>query len=155
MTSARDNLEQAADHVGRSHRSPAAGSGHTTARLIAGPADPRLLHGAGGGIGVLALQRSAGNAAVSSLVAPTLQRDVDKEGVDASAIPADAGPADMGVGGDSDGPVTSAGGTTSINGSTISLNAPMTESAGVIRADTIIANTVIGSSYTPGAGNLS
>jgi hypothetical protein len=37
----------------------------------------------------------------------------------------------------------------------VSLNAPMVKAAGVIQCDTIIANSVVGSSYTPGAGNIS
>jgi hypothetical protein len=37
----------------------------------------------------------------------------------------------------------------------ISLNAGMVKAAGVIQCDTVIANSVIGSSYTPGAGNIS
>ena len=37
----------------------------------------------------------------------------------------------------------------------ISLNAGMVKATGVIQCDTIIANSVVGSSYTPGAGNIS
>ncbi len=37
----------------------------------------------------------------------------------------------------------------------ISLNAPIVKTSGVIQCDTIIANSVVGSSYTPGAGNIS
>ena len=36
----------------------------------------------------------------------------------------------------------------------ISLNAGMVKATGVIQCDTIIANSVVGSSYTPGAGNI-
>ncbi len=36
----------------------------------------------------------------------------------------------------------------------ISLNAGMVKATGVIQCDTIIANSVVGSSYTPGAGNV-
>lgn len=37
----------------------------------------------------------------------------------------------------------------------ISLNAGMVKATGVIQCDTIIANSVVGSNYTPGAGNIS
>ncbi len=37
----------------------------------------------------------------------------------------------------------------------ISLNAGMVKATGVIQCDTIIANSVVGSSYTPGGGNIS
>ena len=36
----------------------------------------------------------------------------------------------------------------------ITLNTAMVKAAGVIQCDTIIANNVVGSSYTPGAGNI-
>ena len=36
----------------------------------------------------------------------------------------------------------------------IALNAGMVKAIGVIQCDTIIANSVVGSSYTPGAGNI-
>ncbi len=41
-----------------------------------------------------------------------------------------------------------------LTASQISLNAAMVKASGVIQCDTIIANSVVGSSYTPGAGNL-
>lgn len=37
----------------------------------------------------------------------------------------------------------------------IALNAGMVKATGVIQCDTIIANSVVGSNYTPGAGNVS
>ena len=51
--------------------------------------------------------------------------------------------------------------TVEISGTTISINASgrvevnaATSSFGTIQCDTIVANTVVGSSYTPGAGNI-
>jgi phage gp45-like len=41
-----------------------------------------------------------------------------------------------------------------INASTITVNAPMTKFSGTVQADTVIANSVVASSYTPGAGNV-
>jgi len=37
----------------------------------------------------------------------------------------------------------------------IALNAGIVKATGVIQCDTIIANSVVGSNYTPGAGNVS
>jgi len=37
----------------------------------------------------------------------------------------------------------------------IALNAGMVKATGVIQCDTIIANSVVGSNYTPGVGNVS
>lgn len=42
-----------------------------------------------------------------------------------------------------------------LTASQIALNAAMVKASGVIQCDTIIANSVVGSSYTPGAGNIS
>jgi hypothetical protein len=50
--------------------------------------------------------------------------------------------------------VTSDGSTTTVSGGVINLQAPLTQTDGVIRAGTIIAENVVGSNYTPGAGNV-
>lgn len=42
----------------------------------------------------------------------------------------------------------------SVSASQIALNSAMVKVAGIIQCDTIIANNVVGSSYTPGAGNI-
>ena len=121
------------------------------ARTVTGNADPRLAHAGASATGLMALQRSAGNAAVASLVGqrPMVQRDVTIDQVDTSI---DTAPGATPTA-DGDNPVSSSGGTTTISGSQINLDAAMTSTAGVIRADTIIANSVVGASYTPGAGN--
>lgn len=54
----------------------------------------------------------------------------------------------------SSGSVTVDASTVTINASTITVNASMSRFSGVIQADTIIATAVVGSSYTPGAGNI-
>jgi hypothetical protein len=41
-----------------------------------------------------------------------------------------------------------------INASTVTVNAGMTKFSGVVQTDTLIANSVVASSYTPGAGNI-
>ena len=45
------------------------------------------------------------------------------------------------------------GGVLNIQAASITGNAALTDFSGVVRADTVIADTVVGSSYTPGAGN--
>jgi hypothetical protein len=41
-----------------------------------------------------------------------------------------------------------------INASSVTVNAGMTQFSGVIQADTLIANSVVAASYSPGAGNV-
>jgi uncharacterized protein involved in type VI secretion and phage assembly len=41
-----------------------------------------------------------------------------------------------------------------INASSVNVNAAMSQFSGVVQCDTLIANTVVGTSYTPGAGNI-
>ena len=99
----------------------------------------------------MALQRSAGNAAVASLVAPrTVQREVQIDEMTTSIGDSDAATAGAGAAG----PVTSDGATTTITGGAIHLDAPMTSTGGVLQADTVIANNIVASSYSPGAGNV-
>lgn len=46
------------------------------------------------------------------------------------------------------------GGDITITAPIINIDCAMTQTTGVVQCDTIIANSVIGSSYTPGAGNV-
>lgn len=41
-----------------------------------------------------------------------------------------------------------------IGASTVTMSAAMVQASGTFRCDTMIANSVVGSSYTPGAGNI-
>jgi hypothetical protein len=41
-----------------------------------------------------------------------------------------------------------------INASMVTVNAGIAKFSGVVQADTLIANSVVASSYTPGAGNI-
>ena len=173
---------------GPSQRRAAAASGIATGA----PADRQQ---AGAGNAVMALQRSAGNAAVASLVSPSrpLQRDVQigemtsstsvadpgtplspeiavaipaiVEAVRAQAAPgsaaasgAAAGPSDaqapVGTAAGVPSPVTSDGASTTISGAVVNIDAPMTTTQGVLQADTLVAQNVIASTYTPGAGNV-
>lgn len=44
-------------------------------------------------------------------------------------------------------------GTVEVNAGMVTVNAGMSRFSGVVQADTVIANSVVGASYTPGAGN--
>lgn len=62
---------------------------------------------------------------------------------------------------DSSGVTVTASGTVSVQASTVdvsagsvSVNAGMSTFSGVVKADTLIATTVVASTYTPGAGNI-
>lgn len=50
--------------------------------------------------------------------------------------------------------VTINGSTLEINAGMVTVNAGMSKFSGVVQADTVIANSVVGASYTPGAGNV-
>lgn len=101
------------------------------------------------------LQRTAGNAAVHRL----LQRQkVQREPVDTSssaATPAAAGSttvhADEIVG---SGTLKLSAPQVGINGAQVNLNAGLARASGALQSDTLITNSVIASSYTPGAGNV-
>jgi uncharacterized protein involved in type VI secretion and phage assembly len=41
-----------------------------------------------------------------------------------------------------------------VNASMVEVNAGMIKASGVVKCDTLIANSVVSSSYTPGAGNV-
>ena len=47
-----------------------------------------------------------------------------------------------------------AGGVAEITASMVNVNAGMSNFSGVVRADTVISNSVVSASYTPGAGNI-
>ena len=47
-----------------------------------------------------------------------------------------------------------AGAQVEINAGMVTVNAAMSKFSGVIQCDTMIATTVVGTSYTPGAGNI-
>lgn len=47
-----------------------------------------------------------------------------------------------------------AGGDITIQGSILTVHVPMARFDAVVQCDSIIANSVVGASYTPGAGNV-
>jgi uncharacterized protein involved in type VI secretion and phage assembly len=52
------------------------------------------------------------------------------------------------------GKVTVTGSTVEISAGTVTVNAGMSTFAGVVKADSVITNSVISAAYTPGAGNV-
>ncbi len=44
--------------------------------------------------------------------------------------------------------------TITVNAATVTVNAGMSRFSGVVQADTVIASAVVGTAYTPGAGNI-
>jgi hypothetical protein len=55
---------------------------------------------------------------------------------------------------DAAGQVSISGASISLTAGTIDLNAGRVRSTGVVEAPTVVAQSVVGSSYTPGAGNV-
>lgn len=54
----------------------------------------------------------------------------------------------------SSGKVSVQASTVEISAGSVTVNAGMSKFSGVVQADTVIANAVVGTSYTPGAGNI-
>ena len=46
------------------------------------------------------------------------------------------------------------GSSVNVSAATVKVDAGMSKFSGVVKADTVIANAVVGTSYTPGAGNI-
>jgi hypothetical protein len=99
---------------------------------------------------VLALQRTAGNAAVAGM----LQRAVDIGDVTSTVDTAGGAATPAGGGATGIEGITSQGGVVTIDAAMVNINAPMVRTDGVLQTDTLIAQSVVGSSYTPGAGNV-
>jgi hypothetical protein len=155
MPGARDHLDQSARDLTRSAR-PAASPQRSERPAITAAADPRLADGGSSTrADLMHVQRTAGNAAVASLIAPAVQRvvNLDEMSTEVSAPP-EAGAVDPAT--DAGGEAADAGGAAdhTITAGHIGLNAPMVEAPGIIRAQTVIADSIVASSYTPGAGNV-
>ena len=50
--------------------------------------------------------------------------------------------------------VTINGSTVEVSAGMVTVNAGMSRFSGVVQADTVITNSVVSASYTPGAGNI-
>jgi hypothetical protein len=106
--------------------------------LPSGPGTKRLRQAA-----VLQMQKTHGNAHV--------MRQIDGREHEEAHVAAGGSSTSIGDGGSS---VTAEGGTVDIDGAAVNINAAMTQTSGIFQAGTIIADSVIASSYTPGAGNI-
>lgn len=101
---------------------------------------------------ILQLQRTHGNAFVRRM----LQREVGVDemttsvGNDASA----GGGAGANSIGDGSATITAQNGVVNIDASMVNINAAVTQHSGVDKSETVITNSVVASSYTPGAGNI-
>ena len=94
---------------------------------------------------ILQLQRSRGNNFVLRQVMPSVMRQ-EHEAADDAATPSEIS---------SDGNrVSTVGGVTIDSPGLINLNSAITRTSGILQAGTIIADSVIASSYSPGAGNV-
>jgi hypothetical protein len=101
---------------------------------------------------MLRLQRLAGNVAVQRAAAAGAEvAEAAPVAPPAPAGPAAAGPAAAVGGGNTLGDGT---GAVSINGPTVAVHSPMMQVDGIVRAQTVIADSVVASNYTPGAGNV-
>lgn len=101
---------------------------------------------------VIQMQRTHGNAHVMRQLDPAIQRQED-EAAAAEPAPAADTSAPSSISG-SGGSVETGGGGVEITGGTVKVHSGMTEVDGVLKADTLIAENVVGSNYTPGAGNI-
>jgi hypothetical protein len=98
------------------------------------------------------MQRERGNAFVARALGPEISRQGDGR-IPPSPVETTeaAGPTEIASGGSI---VRATPGGVDVIGGAVNVNAGLSRFSGVVQADTIIANSVIAASYTPGAGNL-
>jgi hypothetical protein len=94
---------------------------------------------------ILQLQRSRGNNFVMRQAMPSAMRQEDQAPAETTA------PSEISSGGNR---VSTEGGVTIDSGGIVRINSAITQTSGILQAGTIIADNVIASSYTPGAGNI-
>ena len=129
-----------------SHKNPQADHQLSAQQMPQGVGSPALRQAQ-----ILQLQRTHGNKFVQRM----LQRDPENTATadaDTTASPSAVGQSTPI--GDGSVVLSAQGGVLNIQAASISGNAALTDFSGVVRADTVIADTVMGSSYTPGAGNV-
>jgi len=133
---------------GREASEPAPFPGRSISQLPSGPGTRALRQAA-----VLQMQRTHGNSMVMRQLTPDVQRQDETETTSEVAGPTGEGngPSEISNGGSS---VSATPGGVDVNRPMINLHAGVVNADGVVRASTIIADSVIASSYTPGAGNL-
>jgi hypothetical protein len=138
---ARERVQNKVEDPGRATVEPVPFPGRSIGRLPSGPGTRALRQAA-----VLQMQRTHGNNMVMRQLIPDAQRQAENEPAGEGT-----GPSEISSGSSH---VTTSGGGVEVSGPTVNINSPMTQTDGVIRATTIIAENVIGSNYTPGAGNI-
>jgi hypothetical protein len=143
------------DVPGREASGPAPFPGRSISQLPSGPGTRALRQAA-----VLQMQRTHGNSMVMRQLAPDVQRQDETETT--SEVPGPTsdvagptgegnGPSEISGGGSS---VSATPGGVDVNGPMVNIHAAMINADGIVRASTIIADNIVASSYTPGAGNL-
>jgi hypothetical protein len=114
---------------------------------------------------VLQMQRERGNAYVAQVVQPSpipgaIQRAIEIGEVESTVEGGTPGtettageptPTEMTAGGSA---VRVTPGGVEVSGGMVNVDAPMTRFSGAVQSDTVIANSVVASNYTPGAGNV-
>ena len=130
-------------------------SGRAISQLPSGPGTRALRQAA-----VLQMQRTHGNSVVMRQIASDVQRqDQSEQAAEGSAptgqttAPATEGEGPSQISSAGSSVSTSAGGV-DLTGPMVNLNAAVVNADGVVHASTIIADSVVASSYTPGAGNI-
>jgi hypothetical protein len=113
-------------------------------------ADPRLAMGASAVPILHSLQRQVGNRAVVERLGVQRQ-GLEDFGLGDPGFGGGGGPTDTGSGG---GTQVISGDVIELNAGSIVLNAPLTRVNGVLQSDTLVTDSVIASTYTPGAGNV-
>jgi hypothetical protein len=147
-----DHLVARREHPDLAAASPTTGFGGPVPATIAG--DARLSM-RGSATPILAtLQRHAGNRAVVERLGVQRIPDDTPDGAPADVAPAPAGDTTATGDGAGGGNQVISGETVEINASNIILNAGQTRVHGLLQSDTLVTDTVIASTYTPGAGNL-
>jgi hypothetical protein len=137
----------------------AAGMSPYAGSLLGNP----VLNGRGNGPVKAAVMRQAqqtyGNRAVQRFIQrcaacngqeEPVQRQTPGEQPTQGAAPSNGGGGAAGAGG----PARLEGSTVDISGAVVNINSGMTRASGVLQVDTLIANSVVSSNYTPGAGNI-
>ena len=94
---------------------------------------------------ILQLQRSRGNNFVMRQVMPSLMRQ-EHEATDEATTPSEIS--------SNGNRVSTVGGVTVDSAGIINLNSAVIRTSGLLQAGTIIADSIIASSYSPGAGNV-
>jgi hypothetical protein len=113
------------------------------AALPGGPAARQLRQSA-----VLQMQQDQGNAFVMRQI---LDAGPEPESMPAEETAEGGAPTEIASGGSA---VRATPGGVQIEGGMVNVDSAMIRTPGVMQADTLIANTVVASAYTPGAGNL-